>query len=202
MASAPLSERSPWLCLKSQQVSRKAFSSDLDTVFSPGAQHEPNIDRSPWLLRTGATASPANPTSTRTPATRRPGKSFASDLDAFFAESTAERARDPARAEGAPTDELNTRLRERPRRALQPLGGLDSLIRDTTGGRAPEQQARREAEEQAPAAPKRVTFTYDRDRFALLKQIAREEGSYLKDIISGLLNDYIAKQTRSNSRTA
>ncbi len=183
-------------------MSKKAFNSDLDHVFSAEAQHEPNIDNSPWLLRTAPASSTQVAARTAAIATapttaRRPTKSFCSDLDAFFAESSADRGRQPT-----PAEDPSLRLRERPRRSLLPLSGLDGLIRDTTGGKVLEQQAKREAEEQAGLAAKRVTFTYDRDRFAMLKDIARQEGSYLKDIISGLLNDYVAKYKVSNVRTS
>lgn len=162
-------------------------------MFSPEAQYEPNIDNSPWLKRTATPTTSRNAATTTSTTARRPTKSFTSDLEAFFAESAIERPRATARPE-----ETQDRLRERPRRSLLPLAGLDGLIRDTTGGKALEQQARREIEALAPAAPKRVTFTYDRDSFALLKDIARQEGSYLKDIISGLLNEYVAKHEASN----
>ena len=174
-------------------MSKKAFNSDLDSVFSPEAQYEPNIDSSPWLLRTGALETATVPAGGgRVPTARKSTrKSFASDLDSLFVASVAERPR-----EQKPAEELAVRQRERPRRSLSVLAGLDALIRDTTDGRAIAKQEAREAEDRKVSVPKRVTFTYDRDQFARLKRIAREEGSYLKDIISGLLNDFVEKHPR------
>ncbi len=172
-------------------MSKKGFNSDLDSVFAPGAQYEPNIDNSPWLLNTVADAKSI--LAERPPSvTRRARKSF--DLDSLFASASEDRPR-----EQRASDDLNVRHRDRPRRSLAILGGIDSLIRDTTGGVAIAKEDARQLEAAQVSVPKRVTFTYDRDRFARLKQLAREDGSYLKDIISGLLNDYVdghAKQRR------
>ena len=176
-------------------MSRKKFTSGLDSVFSPEAQYEPNIDDSPWLLETSGadTATLAKGRSNRTakPAakrpSRRPGKSFTSDLDSLFAAASVEQPREVAPS----SEDLSTRGRSRPRRRVSMLSGLDSLIRDTTSGKQFAQEAAAAAEE--TFVRKRVTFTYDRDRFARLKTIARTEGAYLKDIISNLLNDYISQ---------
>ena len=180
-------------------MSKKRFTSGLDSVFSAEAQYEPNIDESPWLVETSATAAavadepkarPESKAGAKRGAARRPGKSFTSDLDSLFAVASVERPRESAPA----AEEVNARVRNRPRRRVSAFTGLDGLIRDTTDGKALEQQARAEAEN--TAVRKRVTFTYDRDRFARLKSIARAEGAYLKDIISGLLNDYINSHER------
>ena len=169
-------------------MSRKAFSSDLDSVFAPEAQYEPNIDNSPWLASTVAEAAVAEPPARprAAPKRRSTRKSFAPDLDSLFRAATAERPQ-----VARPAEDPGLRQRERPRRALRALAGIDALIRDTTDGKAIAQEDARQAEQRQVGVPKRVTFTYDRDRFARLKEIAREEGAYLKDIISGLLNDYI-----------
>lgn len=169
-------------------MSKKKFSSGLDSVFSEEAQYEPNIDNSPWLLETsGEVAIAEAPVEAKkakpaTATSRRSGKSFTSDLETLFAAASVERPREAV----ASKEELANRSRNRPRRRMPMFAGLDGLIRDTTDGKIP-----REIVEDVPSVRKRVTFTYDRDRFTRLKSIARIEGNYLKDIISGLLNDYI-----------
>lgn len=168
-------------------MSKKQFSSGLDSVFSEEAQYEPNIDNSPWLLETSegvevATAEAKRASTTSSTSARRSGKSFTSDLESLFAAASVERPREAV----APAEEMGSRTRHRPRRRMQTFAGIDGLIRDTTNGKVP-----RQIEEDTPSVRKRVTFTYDRERFSRLKSIARIEGSYLKDIISGLLNDYI-----------
>lgn len=175
-------------------MSKKAFTSGLDSVFAVEAQYEPNLDASPWLAKTEAVEPApeaerprrARPSGERPRSARRSGKSFASDLESLFAAAVNERPREAP----APVETFAQRERQRPRRQVSAFSGLDGLIRDTTGGTA---LAQRETELQEATSPrKRVTFTYDRDRFARLKSIAREEGHYLKDIISSLLNDYIS----------
>ena len=170
-------------------MSKKHFTSGLDSVFSEAAQFEPNIDNSPWLLETSEEATkakaPAEAKKAKTTvstSTRRSGKSFTSDLESLFAAANVERPREAP----APSEEITNRTRHRPRRRMPAFSGLDGLIRDTTNGEVP-----RAIEEDVPSVRKRVTFTYDRERFSRLKTIARVEGNYLKDIISGLLNDYI-----------
>ena len=183
-------------------MSRKAFSSDLDSVFAPGAQYEPNIDASPWLLETTAVApelATAPAEAKRAPAAktkRRARKSFGADLDSLFADAPAAQA--APREEAPARPDLNVRQRELPRRSISRLSGIDALIRDTTDGRAIAAEDARLAEARKPGVAKRVTFTYDRDQFARLKQIAREEGAYLKDIIAGLLNDYLDGRSSDN----
>ncbi|MFK8055813.1 MAG: hypothetical protein AB8F78_06805 [Saprospiraceae bacterium] len=170
-------------------MSKKQFSTGLDSVFSEEAQFEPNIDNSPWLLETSegvavakdpAVAKKARVSESKS--TRRSGKSFTSDLESLFAAASVERPREVE----TPSEEISTRTRNRPRRRMPAFSGLDGLIRDTTNGKIP-----KAIEEDVPSVRKRVTFTYDRDRFSRLKSIARVEGNYLKDIISSLLNDYI-----------
>lgn len=174
-------------------MSKKLFSSGLESVFTEEAQYEPNIDDSPWLLETSVVEAPRRTTKSGSTVARKPSKSFTSDLESLFAVAAVERPRE-ASPQG---EELAARNRNRPRRRVGVLTGLDSLIRDTTNGKALEKQALAESEDNG--IRKRVTFTYDREKFSLLKSIARSEGSYLKDIISSLLNDYIAQYEAKDS---
>ena len=41
---------------------------------------------------------------------------------------------------------------------------------------------------------KRVTFTFEEDKLQVLKQIARDERSFLKDIINRIVTEYLQKQ--------
>lgn len=174
-------------------MSKKRFTSGLDSVFSAEALHEPNIDESPWLADTtrGRGGVAEGRPKRRRAATRRPAKSFASDLDSLFAAASVVEAPRAQRvvATSVPAPGQAPGATPTPRRSSGVTGGLDALIRDTTGGAAMRQEAA--AAKQETRVRKRVTFTYDRDRFAKLKAIARQDGAYLKDVISGLLNDYI-----------
>jgi len=127
-------------------------------------------------------AKPKKAKATESTTSRRSGKNFTSDLESLFASASVERPRETVKS----PEEMSNRTRHRPRRRMATFAGLDGLIRDTTDGKVPKLIT-----EEATSVRKRVTFTYDRERFARLKSIARIEGNYLKDIISNLLNDYI-----------
>ncbi len=168
-------------------------------MFSAESRAEPNIDDSPWLLETTApeTAEAERPARTRRVRSARPGKSFGTDIDDLFAAAIGavkEQGTDLSTlGEVAVITELQTGETEADpileRSVPARLGGIDGIIRDTTDGKANEQFERKQAKNTVKS--KRVTFTYDRGNFAKLKAIARDEGSYLKDIMSHLLNDYI-----------
>ncbi|MCB0703785.1 MAG: hypothetical protein KDC34_00685 [Saprospiraceae bacterium] len=72
----------------------------------------------------------------------------------------------------------------RPRGTRKPLpkSGLDSLIRQTVESSKVSVDY---------GARKRVTFLFEEDKLDQLKQVAREENKYLKDIISQIVSEYL-----------
>ncbi|MCB0644189.1 MAG: hypothetical protein KDC44_21245, partial [Phaeodactylibacter sp.] len=64
----------------------------------------------------------------------------------------------------------------------KPVSGLDVLIRRTI------ETTELEVNYQSK---KRITFVFDREKLDKLKQIARKEKSYLKDLVDELISEYI-----------
>ncbi len=116
-------------------------------------------------------------------------KSFTADLESLFQtvvkESVAEEKKKAVRKEqrtlGRP--QSDTSASENPRR---PMSGLDALIRQTV---APNKEEIKRAA--VPKEKKRVTFVFDKKKLLKLKTIAKLEKAYLKDIIGGLISEYL-----------
>ncbi len=73
---------------------------------------------------------------------------------------------------------------KRSNKGLPAITGLDALIRQTVDVKTIDRT-------NSKKPTKRVTFTLDKEKLQRLKQIARIENAYLKDILSGLITDYI-----------
>jgi len=122
---------------------------------------------------------------------RRSGssKSFTADLESLFqtvvkesvAEEKKKAARKEQRALGRPQSDPSTTEKNR-----RPMGGLDALIRQTV---APNKEEIKRAA--VPKEKKRVTFVFDKKKLLKLKTIAKLEKAYLKDIIGGLISEYL-----------
>jgi hypothetical protein len=78
----------------------------------------------------------------------------------------------------------NEEVRSTPKKRINkvPLTGINALIRKTIDS---------DYDSEAQREFKRVTFICDRDKVAKLKQIAKSEKTYLKDILIGLIEEYI-----------
>ena len=101
-------------------------------------------------------------------------KNFTSDLDTLLEQALAE------------SDNFKEEKNERKpsKGGLEALSGLDALIRQTINFDI-------EKPKKGEKPTKRVSFTVDKQKLLKLKQIARIENAYLKDIISRLISDYI-----------
>ena len=116
-------------------------------------------------------------------------KSFTADLESLFQtvvkESVVEEkkkiARQKKRTLGTSHTDLGNQLKER-----RPMNGLDSLIRRTVDPNKEEIQRA-----VVPKEKKRVTFVFDKKKLQKLKTIAKLEKAYLKDIIGGLISEYL-----------
>lgn len=100
--------------------------------------------------------------------TKKAKKGLSSQLDAFLADAFETQ------------DESETK---KPTRTKPRLSGLDLLIRQTA---------------EAPAASKlkapnkrRLTLAFNKAQLAKLKEIAEQEGIYLKDLINQLIDRYL-----------
>ncbi len=101
-------------------------------------------------------------------------KNFTSDLDSLFSETVE-------------VEKKTSRARKGKKAGKQDvvLSGLDALIRRTTD----EKDLR-----PLRSALKRVTFTMDKSKLEKLKQIARSENTYLKDIINEVISEYLQER--------
>jgi hypothetical protein len=154
-------------------MAKKQFSSGLDSLFADA----------PEALEGG----PMSEVSVRQPSERRvPSvKSFASDLDALLHEALEESlGHFEDGTASTPTGKSKTSAGSRPRAS----SGLDSLIRQTIDV----QELTRDEE----TGVRRLTVAVDRTKLEKLKTIARLENSYLKDLLVGLIDEYITDYTK------
>ena len=159
-------------------MSSKKFKSGLESLFD-NAEREFEQDHFAIAEQRAAEAA-ATPARKPEKAAKRKGKgrlgkSFTSDLDSLFDLAVEERQQRPA----APRPKTVDKLRER-----KALSGLDALIRQT---------AEVGADGQPQRTTKRVTFAYNRQKLDKLKRIARNRRLYLKDIMTEIVNDYLAR---------
>jgi hypothetical protein len=154
-------------------MSKKRFSSGLDDLFSDF--HESSVG--------GAISE----ISVRTTTTERKApsiKSFSSDLDALLQDALEESIH---KYEARSTEKaLNSKSKSKTKSTEQHTeshSGLDALIRQTIDIQA--------LEKEEQSGIKRLTVAVDRSKLEKLKTIARMENAYLKDLLVGLIDEYI-----------
>lgn len=111
---------------------------------------------------------------------RSSSKNFMSDLDSLFEDATATAIEELESKSGAAkhSGQIASKLRRR-----RPVSGLDSLIRQTIEVR--------EVRSNDKGKTKRITVAVERKNVDKLKEIARKEKIYLKDIVSEIVKEYI-----------
>src|SRR5690606_5056990 len=120
------------------------------------------------------------------PAKKRPAsKDFASELNSLFEETLQETIHEKAK------QIKRNAAQATKRRTRKPLSGLDLLIRRTVETSESEVES---------MPPRRVTLVFEPDKLEKLKTIARLEKSYLKDIVSGLVEEYIESYERKRGK--
>lgn len=152
-------------------MAKKKFTSGLESVFGDTSEaYVPGADVLSPLKKKGR--------KTKTKKARRStSKNFTSDLDSLF-----ESALDDAVVESR-SDTTGRRAKAFKKRMKKPsITGLDALIRSTVEDNY---------EEFVPKELKRVTFTTRKEYVLKLKQIARQENKYIKDILGKLLEGYL-----------
>lgn len=113
-------------------------------------------------------------------------KNFTSNLDSLFQEALEESVQEHVqKAQKKPS--FKERKEKSNARIKRTLSGLDALIRQTTDGNINLEISKKET------STKRVTFTLNKARFSKLKEIAREEKAFIKDIMGDLIAQYIKK---------
>ena len=117
---------------------------------------------------------------------RRAAKNFTSDLDSLFQEAFTEAVeekldkmkRDSGLQDPFAADE---------RAYKKPLSGLDALIRQTVDSSLAALDH---------AAVKRLTIMFENQKIEKLKTIAKQERSFVKDLVSGVLSEFIDNYER------
>lgn len=160
-------------------MSKKKFTEGLESIF--GDATEDSFRSSGLVL----TEEPDNAVVQTTPARKKTKsrKNFTTDLDSLFEDALKETIIEKTKEteKGLENKTKSSANKSRPRK---PLTGLDALIRRTV------ETSTIEIDE---TAKKRVTFVFEKRKLERLKKIARIEKSYLKDILSDIVSEYLEK---------
>lgn len=163
-------------------MSKKRFTSGLESVFGDASNDNFSTD-SPLLQREREREFIPR----RRPVSRtKSGKNFTSDLDTLFEDALKDTIVEKAKKLTKGLDEHDISTKKRKRR---PYSGLDALIRRTSDEIIEEKLApQREIQ-----STKRVTFVCNQEDLQRLKNIARQEDKYLKDILGQLVSGFVDK---------
>ncbi len=119
-------------------------------------------------------------------------KDFTADLDTLLQEALQESVEKHTAKQKTKTPVAKSEKRDRRGRIKRTLSGLDALIRQTM--EVSEEEVKTSAYE---PKKKRLTFSFDRDKIEKLKNIARMEKSYIKDIVNEIVSEYIDEYEKS-----
>jgi len=159
-------------------MSKKRFTEGLESIFGEAAE-DTLQESSPLLSRTAKRE--GNKKQDEEGGRRSSAKDFSSDLQAFLESAF----------EDSVEEQLELRKQKRipisgsvqvKKRHRKPLSGLDALIRSTVEP---------DSIHLGQKSSKRITLTFDPEKLEKLKAIARKERTYLRDIIDGIVAEYI-----------
>lgn len=163
------------------KLSKKKFKAGLESLFDESTDG--------FLQETVALVdereAPRKPKKVKRIRARGSSKNFTSDLDSLLEEALSESDDNQYRQKEA-TGSLELKAKKRP----IAISGLDALIRKTIDV----QYVADETEKRT----KRLTISLEKKKLQKLKQIARVEKSYLKDILGSLIGEYIKKYEQDN----
>jgi hypothetical protein len=160
-------------------MAKKRFTGDFtDSLFDESVTQE--------AAAMPVTSSRVEPAMTPAVLPRRAVKNFTSDLDSLFQEAFTEAVeekldklkRDSGIQDPFAADE---------RAYKKPLSGLDALIRQTVDASLASLDH---------AAVKRLTIMFENQKIEKLKNIAKQERSFVKDLVSGVLSEFIDNYER------
>jgi hypothetical protein len=156
-------------------MAKKRFTGDFtDSLFDESSPKEAAaMPTSATKVETDAPASPV--------LLRRTSKNFTSDLDSLFQEAFTEAVEeklDKMKRESGLQDPFAADERA----YKKPLSGLDALIRQTVDASLASLDH---------AAVKRLTIMFENQKIEKLKSIAKNERSFVKDLVSGVLSEFI-----------
>ncbi len=154
-------------------MSRKKFKNSFDDLFNDAVEGKIEENDTKKTVKKKTTASK---------------KSFLSDLNSLFEETITEATIENAKTIKKGKSPKKTRKRTK----RKPSFGIDSLIRETVENSTLERKP-------ADSGLKRITITVKETNLDKLKQIARLQKSYLKDIINEVVAEYIDEYETQNN---
>jgi hypothetical protein len=172
-------------------VSKKKFSSGLDSLFdSQDDIQDAVVEATPSVFEEQNANVRIGSSSVVT--RRASSKNFTSDLDSLFSEAftdaVEEKVEKLRRASG-----IDDPFEDNRRAYKQPLSGLDALIRSTIDTSLAGYEH---------AAVKRLTIFFENYKIDKLKSIAKSERSFVKDLVNGVLTEYINEYEKRTSKGA
>jgi hypothetical protein len=169
----------------SATLSKKKFTDGLESLFS--VDHNKESGQGTTFLE-GADPNEMRPGAGRPTAAKSSSrKNFTTDLDSLLQEAMQESFEEQMQEREAATATTTTKAQPFHQQAphRKPLGGLDMLIRRTVESGSVEQDQL--------TGTRRLTVTFDKDKLNKLKNIARMEKAYLKDILGDIVEEYIRR---------
>ncbi len=169
-------------------MSKKRFSSGLDSLFDSPRDEQAFVD--------SATAAQAPPPSVSeleaevkaVVMKRTTTKNFTSDLDSLFQEAFSEAIGEQAEKMRLAMD-LDDPFSSKQNKYKKPLAGLDALIRETV-------DTSLVGFEHAPI--KRFTIMFENKKIEKLKNIAKQERAFVKDLVGDVLTEFINNYERQH----
>lgn len=154
-------------------MAKKRFKAGMESLF------EENSD--PKELKQDTAASPEKKAEENA-TEKNSGKGFRNDLKAFLQEAFEE--------------SLEQHLEQKEKgnlskkKTAKPKGGLDALLRSTI-------EPSKMRLQNKPV--RRLTISFDEEKLAKLRQIARKERTYLKDIIDEIVGEFLESYESDNT---
>ncbi|MDZ7879457.1 MAG: hypothetical protein U5L45_17395 [Saprospiraceae bacterium] len=157
-------------------MAKKRFTGDFtDSIFDDSSPKEAAA------MPTSATKVETDMVSASGVVLRRTSKNFTSDLDSLFQEAFTEAVEE--KLDKMKRDSgLQDPFANEERTPKKPLSGLDALIRQTVDASLASLDH---------AAVKRLTIMFENQKIEKLKTIAKQERAFVKDLVSGVLSDFI-----------
>ncbi len=166
-------------------MSKKKFTTGLESLFESSTE---SFERDSVALAEKRQAKKAGKKKKKSSKQKsKGGKNFTSDLESLFGEVVSENMDEIKEKDAARPSSTRTRIRKRA------VSGLDSLIRQTIQLKEIET-----VNSKGKTETKRITFSLNKSTLMRFKEIAREEHSYLKDILGKLIKEYVDEHDNIN----
>lgn|GEM_PF-389082 len=162
-------------------MAKKNFSADMNNYFLKSNEEVKQVDATEQIVTRGSAATAV----ATAPLLRKThNKTFTSDLDSLFkdafTEAVEEKIETLKRKSGFDAPSIFQDSESTPSR----LSGLDALIRSTVNASLAELHHQ---------SIKRLTIIVENQKAEKLKSIAKLEKSFVKDLLSSVVNEYIDK---------